>query len=76
MLDSLLLVIPWLGVFGMAMATVNYVSMNRHSPGNEIMQKIAGRIHLGAMVFLKREYTIIAFFMVVVSIVLATVLAS
>jgi K(+)-stimulated pyrophosphate-energized sodium pump len=74
MLDSLLLVIPWLGVFGMAMATVNYVSMNRHSPGNEIMQKIAGRIHLGAMTFLKREYAIIAIFMAIVFTALATVL--
>ncbi|HEX5133485.1 MAG TPA: sodium-translocating pyrophosphatase [Candidatus Krumholzibacteria bacterium] len=72
--DTLLLVIPWLGVFGMAMATVNYVSMNRHSAGNELMQKIAGRIHLGAMTFLKREYTIIAGFMAVVFIALTFVL--
>jgi K(+)-stimulated pyrophosphate-energized sodium pump len=74
MLDTLLLVIPWLGLFGMAMATVNFVTMTRHSAGNETMQKIGGRIHLGAMTFLKREYTIIAGFMAVVFLALTFVL--
>jgi len=40
------------------------------SPGNEIMVEIMERIHAGAMVFLKREYKIIAIFIAIVFVIL------
>lgn len=36
----------------------------RRAPGDEVMQKIAAAIHLGAMTYLKRQYTAIAVFVV------------
>jgi K(+)-stimulated pyrophosphate-energized sodium pump len=40
------------------------------SPGNEIMVELMNKIHDGAMVFLKREYQIIAVFIIVVALIL------
>ena len=53
---------PILGVIGLIVAGFIYVGIKRKSPGNEQMQEIAEAIHLGAMVFLKREYTMVAIF--------------
>jgi K(+)-stimulated pyrophosphate-energized sodium pump len=66
MTETLLSIIPWLGVFGVVMAAMTYFAVKRHPAGNEKMVEIAETIHLGAMVFLKREYQIIALFMLVV----------
>ncbi len=44
--------------------------VNKKATGTEKMQEIAGEIHSGAMAFLKREYKIIAVFIIVLSIVL------
>ena len=57
------------------MAVVTFFSLKKHPPGDETMQKIAHRVYVGAMTFLKREYTIIAVFMVIVFIALATMLS-
>jgi len=67
-------VIPIIGLFGLLVAVITFFSIKRHSPGNELMQEIAGKIYLGAMVFLKREYTIIALFMVIIFIALTLML--
>ncbi len=63
-------VVPWLGILGIVMAVITYFRIRRRPAGNELMQKIAGKIHLGAFVFLKREYQIIAVFIVVIFVVL------
>jgi len=44
--------------------------ISKKDAGNEKMQEIAHSIHTGAMAFLKREYKIIAIFVVALSIVL------
>ena len=61
MADTLIPIMPWLGVFGLIVAAITFFSINRYAPGNEKMMDIADKIHLGAMVFLKREYSIIEF---------------
>jgi K(+)-stimulated pyrophosphate-energized sodium pump len=61
---------PVIGVFGLLIALLFYISVKRMPAGNETMQDIAGRIHEGAMVFLKREYSILAIFIIVVFILL------
>ena len=49
-------VLPWVGVAGMFFALITYFDIKRRPPGNELMQKIAGKIHHGAFVFIKSEY--------------------
>jgi len=73
--STLVLGIPWVGVLGMLVATLTFFALKKHPPGNEVMQQIAQRVYVGAMAFLKREYTIIAIFMVVVFIALALLLS-
>jgi K(+)-stimulated pyrophosphate-energized sodium pump len=65
-MDSFLPLVPWIGVAGMVIAVITFFMMKRHSPGDEVMQGISDKVHLGAMTFLKREYTILAVFAVLV----------
>lgn len=61
----------WLwGVIGLVLAFIIYKYVMKFSPGNEVMVEIMERIHAGAMVFLKREYKIIAIFIVIVFVIL------
>jgi len=54
------------GLAGLALAGLIYLWISKQADGNEVMRKHAARIHEGAMVFLKREYQILAIFVVVV----------
>ncbi len=58
--------IPWLGIAGLIFSVGAYFNMKRYPAGDELMQKIADKIHAGAFVFLKREYQIIFIFIVIV----------
>ncbi len=61
----------WLwALVGLALAFGIYKYVLSFSPGNDTMVEIMERIHAGAMVFLKREYKIIAIFIVVVFVIL------
>ena len=75
MISTLIQVTPIIGLLGMIAAVIAFFGVSKHSPGNKKMQDIADKIHTGAMVFLKREYTIISVFMVVIFIALATMLS-
>jgi K(+)-stimulated pyrophosphate-energized sodium pump len=66
MLDNILLAVPWVGVLGMVVAIATYFAVLKHPPGNEKMMDISDKVYLGAMVFLRREYSIIAVFMGIV----------
>jgi K(+)-stimulated pyrophosphate-energized sodium pump len=57
---------PLLGGLGLIMAGGLYLYILRQPAGTALMQEIAGAIHEGAMVFLKREYQILAVFVFVV----------
>jgi len=59
-----------LGVVGIIFAVILYFTIKNKSAGNDLMKEIAGHIAEGAMVFLKREYTILAIFIVVVFLLL------
>ena len=58
---------PIFGVFGLFIALGIYLYIRKQSPGNEVMRDLAQQIHQGAMVFLKREYTILVVFVIIVS---------
>ncbi len=68
-MDPLLLP-PILGVAGLFAAFVVYQIVKRYSPGEGLVVEIADAIHEGAMVFMRREYTILGVFLVVITVLL------
>ena len=58
---------PLLGVLGLVFALGIYIYIGRQSSGNAEMEELASRIHEGAMAFLRREYSVLAIFVVVVA---------
>jgi K(+)-stimulated pyrophosphate-energized sodium pump len=68
-------VIPVLGVIGIGFALLTYASVLRHDAGTDRMRRIAEQIHMGAMVFLRREYGFIVIFVVIVAVILGISLA-
>jgi len=66
---------PWIGLLGLGFAGITYYNVIRLPEGTERMQEVADAIHDGAMVFLRREYQIIAAFMVIVFLVLSRFLS-
>jgi len=59
-------VLPLLAIAGLLFAAWTYFIVIRRDEGSALMKSIADQIHMGAMVFLKREYQIIGIFMVIV----------
>ncbi|MDD1657725.1 MAG: sodium-translocating pyrophosphatase [Methanomicrobiales archaeon] len=68
---DLFILAPLCALIGLLFAAYSFWSMKKEGTGTELMQKIAGAIHLGAMVYIKRQYTAIAIFVFVMAIVLA-----
>ena len=64
------------GIAGLVLAAAIYSWISKQSDGNELMRKLAGQIHEGAMVFLKREYKILAIFVVVVFVLLSVAISA
>ncbi len=63
------------GIAGLIMAFFMYRFVKGESPGNEVMQELGDSIHDGAMAFLKREYTYLIPFLIVVAVLLGTMLS-
>ena len=55
------------GAAGLVFAMILFISMKSQPAGTEKMIEIADAIHDGAMAFLKREYSILAIFVIVVA---------
>ena len=53
---------PLLGLGGLAIAFIIYHIMTRHNHGDGAVKHIGDQIHLGAMVFMKREYKMLGIF--------------
>jgi len=60
-----------IGIAGVLFAFWTYLRVLSKEEGSEKMKDLASQIHSGAMIFLKREYQVIAIFMVVVFLILA-----
>ncbi len=56
-----------LGLVGLAVAGLIYQYVKKQPSGNEMMIDLGEQIHDGAMAFLKREYQVLAVFVVVVA---------
>ncbi|MDP6041200.1 MAG: sodium/proton-translocating pyrophosphatase, partial [Candidatus Latescibacteria bacterium] len=61
---------PVLGAFGLLCAGLIYLYVAKQPDGTDRMREIAADIHDGAMAFLKREYAVLAIFIVVVFILI------
>ena len=67
---NLTLIPPLLGVAGLVAALVIYLLVKRYSEGEDKVREIAEKIHRGAMVFMRREYTLLLIFAVVLLVLL------
>jgi K(+)-stimulated pyrophosphate-energized sodium pump len=64
-------IIPLLGVIALVFALFKANWVNRQDPGTEKMVEISSYVREGAMAFLKREYRVLAVFVIVVAALLA-----
>ena len=65
---------PLLGGLGLVMAWLLYRHVVAQPTGTAAMVEIASQIHAGAMTFLRREYSILVWFMLLVAILLSFVI--
>ena len=56
-MDSMLIIPPLFGMAGLLVALFIYFVVLRYDGGTDKVRKIADQIHLGAMVFMRREYS-------------------
>ncbi|HPN73086.1 MAG TPA: sodium/proton-translocating pyrophosphatase, partial [Candidatus Omnitrophota bacterium] len=68
-------IIPLVGVLGLVFAMWTFRSLMKISQGSAVMEEIANEVHKGAMVFLKREYSIILVFVIVMFAVISVFLS-
>ena len=61
---------PAFGLIGLACAFIVYALVKRYAEGDENVRHIADQIHMGAMVFMRREYLMLALFAGVLIIIL------
>ena len=64
------LIPPLFGIAGLVVAFIIFRLVKRYDEGEEKIKKIADTIHQGAMVFMRREYTMLAMFAGVLLVVL------
>lgn len=69
-MDILANVSPLLGIGGLGFAYFIYQAVTNRPDGNERMREIGGYIYEGAMAFLRREYTILTYFVVIIFLLL------
>ena len=67
------LLIPLSGIIALMFAIFLSLKVIREKPGNELMKEISSMIEKGAMAFLKREYTVLVFFIFIVALILGWV---
>ncbi len=70
-MEQLVTLSPVLGVVGLVIAYLIYAHIAKQPVGTAEMKEIADMIHEGAMVYLKRQYTILVGFIVIVVILLS-----
>ena len=70
-MENLVYAVPVAALIALAFGGLKASQTRAASPGDSEMQEIAARIQEGAMAFLKREYTVLAGFVVVVAVLLA-----
>jgi len=69
-MQGLTWVAPFLGILGLIIAYFIYGYVKRQPNGTPLMQELEGMIHTGAMAFLKKEYSVLVFFIAAVFLLL------
>ncbi len=67
------LLVPLSGIVSLVFAIFLSIRVIKEKPGNKTMQEISKMIEEGAMTFLKREYSVLVFFVILVSSILTIV---
>jgi K(+)-stimulated pyrophosphate-energized sodium pump len=71
MIDNIAFLIPFLGIVGLLTMGYHAYWVSRQDPGDKNMKELAGHIADGALAFLKAEWKVLAYFVVIVGILLA-----
>ncbi len=69
-MENLIYLVPAMAVIGLLYMFVKYNWVSKQDAGNERMQDISNHIAEGAMAFLKAEWKILAYFVVIVAVLL------
>ncbi len=70
-MDNLIYLVPVMGLIGLLYTFIKFAWVSKQDPGTERMQEIAKYISEGAMAFLKAEWKILGYFVVIVAVLLA-----
>jgi len=70
-MESMVFYAPLLGVVGLFIAWAVFTYVRKQPMGNPCMREIAGLVRVGATAFLKREYTALSIFIIIVFILLS-----
>src|ERR1700744_1236858 len=70
-MDKLIYLVPVLGVVCLLYTFIKYAWVSKQDAGNARMQEIAKHIAEGAMAFLKAEWKILSYFVIIAAILLA-----
>jgi K(+)-stimulated pyrophosphate-energized sodium pump len=70
-MDKLIYLVPIMGLIGLLYTFIKFKWVAKQDPGNDRMKEISNYIAEGAMAFLKAEWKILGYFVVIVGILLA-----
>lgn len=70
-MDKLIYLVPVMGLIGLLYTLVKFNWVSKQDAGNEKMKEISDHIAEGAMAFLRAEWKILGYFVVIVAILLA-----
>src|ERR1700743_2639510 len=70
-MDKLIYLVPVMGVIGLLYTFIKYAWVSKQEAGNGRMQEISQHIAEGAMAFLKAEWKILSYFVILAAILLA-----
>jgi K(+)-stimulated pyrophosphate-energized sodium pump len=70
-MDLLLLSVPFLGLLGLLVMAIKSAWVNKQEAGDAKMQELSGYIAKGALAFLKAEWKILSYFVVIAAALLA-----
>ncbi|QEC65855.1 sodium-translocating pyrophosphatase [Panacibacter ginsenosidivorans] len=69
-MNSLFYAVPLMGIIGLLYTLIKFNWVSRQDPGNARMQEISAYIAEGAMAFLKAEWKILSYFVIIAAILL------
>jgi len=70
-MEQLIYVIPAMGIVGLLYTLIKFIWVSKQDAGNDRMKEISNHITEGAMAFLKAEYKILVYFVIIAALLLA-----